>query len=538
MKILGAVLFALITSTGAAAQTETTYSGNRTDTGSNPNSGPGLFAGVSTLRHVNNVQVVDTANTQGWPGADIGAWINAAYAALPPNGGAIDVFCDSGSAAANFSTPVIFNTSNKYVKLRGRCTANSSGGGLTLNYTPTAASVAMTFDYTPAGGGGYTPGNGMSDIVLTNNGCVTNGGCGSSATGVQFGNTNGGAHAADFTNVRISGFGTGINFNDSVGWGVTLNNFWLAWNTVGGNYQQAQENIHWIGGACAVNGICWTTGAITPSDLYVDNVSIDSNTTAGMTGALYFTCAGCHMENLGTTTVNYVNLTMNSVFSMLGGDAVDDNTTGTVPQFFTLNLAVGYLHGVIVATGGQTVTSLFNLSGGTGAIAYGSYLTGSPSRVKAPCSINSACDFAVSTGFTATAPLHNWINSSVLQLLEGSCPSVFSGSDFLCGDSASHTIKASLNGAALATLNTVTQRFGASCTTAATAGAACTTTYTWTNPFPDANYTVSCIGSNPAGTPTLELSSTPVAATITVQVTAITAAGSSYGAVECVARHD
>jgi len=426
--------------------------------------------GIETYKNLNNALIVDTANSQGWAGADIGAWINAAYAALPAAGGRILVFCNATSSAANFSTPIVFNTSNKYVKLQGICTANSSGSGVVLNYTPTTATIAMTFDYTPAGGGGYTPGNGMEGIVLANNGCVTNGGCGSSATGIQFGNTNGGAHMADFTNVRISGFGTGINFNDTVGWGVKLNNFHLAWNTVGGTFTQPQESIAWTSGSCAVNGTCWTTAAIAASDLFVSDVSIDSNTVGGMTGALLFTCSECHFENLSQPTVNYVNLTTGSIFAMFGGDAVDDNLSGTVGQFFTLNLASGYLHGVSVGTGGQNVTSLFNLSGGTGAIAYGDYFTASPSHILAPCSSDSACDFAVSTGYNATASLHNRVRSTLYDFFEGTAPTGLSGEDICYGDSTLHRALCSFNNAAYLPL-TVTVGTG-SVTTAGTAIAA------------------------------------------------------------------
>ena len=81
-------------------------------------------------------------------------------------------------------------------------------------------------------------------------------------------------------------------------------------------------------------------------------------------------------------------------------------------------------------------------------------------------------------------------------------------------------------------------RFGATCTTAATAGATCTTVYSWTTAFADASYTPVCWGRSPSGTPTLQLNESGVAASITVRVTAITAVASKFFGVHCIAPHD
>jgi hypothetical protein len=81
-------------------------------------------------------------------------------------------------------------------------------------------------------------------------------------------------------------------------------------------------------------------------------------------------------------------------------------------------------------------------------------------------------------------------------------------------------------------------RFGITCSTAASAGSSCTTTYPWPTAFPDANYTVSCIGVAPTGTPILSLNAAPVAASVTVNVIAATAVVSGFEAVDCVAVHD
>lgn len=90
----------------------------------------------------------------------------------------------------------------------------------------------------------------------------------------------------------------------------------------------------------------------------------------------------------------------------------------------------------------------------------------------------------------------------------------------------------------------IAQRFGATCATAATAGASCTSTYTFTNPatstaipFPNSNYTSACSLVSPTGTPMLAITS-KAAGTLTISITAATAVASSAAAVECLLRHD
>lgn len=82
------------------------------------------------------------------------------------------------------------------------------------------------------------------------------------------------------------------------------------------------------------------------------------------------------------------------------------------------------------------------------------------------------------------------------------------------------------------------KRFGASCTTAATAAATCTTVYSWTTAFADSSYTPVCWGEGPTGSPILSLSALQIAASVTVQVQAATAVASSFANVYCIALRD
>jgi hypothetical protein len=83
------------------------------------------------------------------------------------------------------------------------------------------------------------------------------------------------------------------------------------------------------------------------------------------------------------------------------------------------------------------------------------------------------------------------------------------------------------------------QRFGATTATAASAGAVAVTTFTWTDAFPDTNYTPICVGGNiSAGEPVINSTIVVSASQIQVQVIALTAAAASYSAVFCSAFHD
>jgi hypothetical protein len=81
------------------------------------------------------------------------------------------------------------------------------------------------------------------------------------------------------------------------------------------------------------------------------------------------------------------------------------------------------------------------------------------------------------------------------------------------------------------------QRFGTTCSTAATAGTTCPSTLTWTSAFVDASYTVSCVGSQGSGVPILT-QSTKAAASIAISVWAATASAASFSSVDCIAVHD
>jgi len=86
------------------------------------------------------------------------------------------------------------------------------------------------------------------------------------------------------------------------------------------------------------------------------------------------------------------------------------------------------------------------------------------------------------------------------------------------------------------------QRFGSTCTTGASVGAACNTTYSWTNPFADANYTIVCTGDNRSGTSsgvaTVANVNTISGSNFNVSIAALTAVAANFTAVDCYGFHD
>jgi hypothetical protein len=127
-------------------------------------------------------------STADFGGADIGARINAAYADLPPQGGAIHL-----AEGGTFSTPIVFGTPGKPVVLEG-----IPGDVVTLTYTGTTG-TAIRFDY----GTGHRMGHGLRDVTLTGPGNSSN------TVGVVFGGSNG-AEGIAFRDFKIQGFGTNL----------------------------------------------------------------------------------------------------------------------------------------------------------------------------------------------------------------------------------------------------------------------------------------------------------------------------------------
>lgn len=81
------------------------------------------------------------------------------------------------------------------------------------------------------------------------------------------------------------------------------------------------------------------------------------------------------------------------------------------------------------------------------------------------------------------------------------------------------------------------QRFTGLCTTGSMTGDDCTTILSWTAPFVDANYSVSCTPIGGGNTPTFDLAS-KLATSVTFQIITFADTASTYAEVDCIAVHD
>lgn len=79
----------------------------------------------------------------------------------------------------------------------------------------------------------------------------------------------------------------------------------------------------------------------------------------------------------------------------------------------------------------------------------------------------------------------------------------------------------------------------AGCTTAASVGAICTVTVTWTTAFPDTSYTATCTGdTGTAGNPVVGGTGSKATTTMVVSTVALTAVAATFTTINCIAIHD
>jgi len=351
----------------------------------------------------NTVLYIGGANSLLWGGGDIGSQANVAYAFLPATGGKIVVLPNSTGPGACYlyNTSIEFTAVSKYVIFAGSSPPQISptgavSGGSCIQYTHVTATHAVDLDWTPTGGGGYMPGGGIRDLVIANSAtegsstqCTTNGGCGSLATGVFFGKSNGGVHEGYFENLAIKGFGVDLDQEDAggIGWGSTFNNVGLVLGTVGWKDGVGHENQVCTGCVIAVNttGSQWNGTPNVAADITFIAGSVDSNLSVGLSGSNYiYNSHAVHYENLGVTSNKYIAGTMEVYLS--GGKVIDDNSGGSSSQDW-FEMSQGSMNGFswFGGNGGRTYTGLLAFS--TGHI----YVQGVNSNITAFPDLNNIC---------------------------------------------------------------------------------------------------------------------------------------------------
>jgi hypothetical protein len=337
---------------------------------------------------LNNVLSVGDAFSTTWGSADIGAQINAAYAALPANGGTILIAPKANGAAYTYSTPIVCSSAaGKCVRIVGLgCSSQTGGltpasnGSITLIYSPGGSpttGTAMTLDYVATGGGGAGSNHGLYNVDLVNSTLsITIGGPSaavSTAIGLQLGGTNSGIQNGTVANCRLMGFETGVQLTTgaTASWGINFRDCSFVNNLNGVNFASSGiERTNFWGCTFEFNGTGVTSGAskMASSDVYYYGCSFDTQTTLGIntTGGGVHAFYGCHFENQGPQTAHYINV--DGFLQIFGGQMEDDdNNPADAHMDYWINLTssgcVAEIYGMIFFTAGRIATTVISNSG-------------------------------------------------------------------------------------------------------------------------------------------------------------------------------
>jgi hypothetical protein len=274
------------------------------------------------------------------------------------------------------------------------------------------------------------------------------------------------------------------------------------------------------------------TGSLTMGALTATGITDSGNATVG--GTLGVTGAATLSSTLGvtgTSTLANVNLGASNTLGTSTVKQVSATTALTIQD----NLGVSHLF----ISGTSPFTNTFFQGNGAGATFIG---TGA-NAINIP-DANNIINFPGATSGTIALKATAVAGSNTLTLP--------AATDTLIGKATTDTLtNKTLTSPVITspTINTGVANNGTGfqhkrgvtgCATAASLNAVCSTTITWNSAFADANYTViGCVGNGVAsGIPVLNAIGSKIAASITVQTLAITAAAAQYSTIECTAVHD
>ncbi|MGH9486164.1 MAG: hypothetical protein ACRD04_01050 [Terriglobales bacterium] len=315
--------------------------------------------GTQSSQPVNGVLIATN-----FTGADIGAQVNAAEAALPNGCGTVIIPAGTYQFAATIMKPAC-------VTLRGVGSSStpesgSNMGATLLEWTP-AAGVAVAIGSAPTAA---LSGGGLDDLTLGGSA-----GSGSEAVALFVGGDPDGtilpagdyAPGQSISNISITGFGTAIEWGNNA-WLEAFYDLAATWNgigvTVAGDISDSNENNRFFGGDFADDASYALSGTTEP-DLQFINTSFDYN--SGGNGPTFYntglTCTECHIE----THYGPIALaTETTTIRMVGGIVSYNSFSGTSTDFFELggiNTTLE-LHGTYFASG-HTVTQLVDLTSGS-----------------------------------------------------------------------------------------------------------------------------------------------------------------------------
>ena len=290
---------------------------------------------------------------ESYSGTDIGAKINAAYAALPACGGVILV-----NSSASFSTPIVFGTNKKPVVLKGMAGGGSFGDaqGVVLTYTGTSG-AAITLNY----GEDHQMGAGIRDLTLTGPGNAR------STTGILVGGSNG-AEGSVLENVKVQSFGTNLAFGNNT-WIATFRHCMFrdgGYNlNTGASLSAFGENILFDNCVFAdapapfANSVWVRQGELRFEACSFDQAQLRVGDASTGVGAAV-SCHHCHFENpdLGAAYdfITQDNLSGNVLY-LTDCELNQDVTPITYPQFMTVNGGGAYVRGFqMFSAAGSTFT--------------------------------------------------------------------------------------------------------------------------------------------------------------------------------------
>lgn len=489
-------------------------------------------AGSNTASRTVHAKFLDFALSPcDYSGADAGAKINNAIAALPSGGGMIDATCLTGAQSGGSAIAVSKNTHLKFCNITytGQITATAAmhleGCSTTATIIQSAASPVVTVT-------GTDPGTGLGTInrkVIIENIQVKNtdnGGAGITLTNAidpVFNNVHIqgpgkapstaigllGAHSIDgvYTGLRIEGFEKGIRF------------------AIGGSVRSNQNSFfgcHFENNADGVE-LREADGNAFYGSLFQGN-DVGIRVTGG--GGNNYTIDGGWFEAQVTSDIVGDNgdpvqrmTVINSKFpgSALSGPNIHIDQARSMTLIGNMFERTSGLN-VHIISSGRNLVAINNIMGVSSATAF-----------TVPAGTLSGSIYNGDDTANHTASFRDILPVTTADSL-GSASlewEVFA-EDLDVGSGVVRDADGLKHG-----------RLSATCTTGSSAGDSCTTTYSWGTAFANANYTPVCVpGRVASGVPHLSLNAVQIAASITVKVTALTAVAAQFSDVYCVALAD
>lgn len=297
------------------------------------------FQGTSTSATTTIPNFESVLYADNFAGADMGAKINAAYAALPSIGGRIAL----PSGSYTYLTPIVINTNGKVVNLycpSGGGASNNFIGGTTLTYSSSTgdAITINTNNYIAAG-------TGIDNCNIQG----TNGTTARTTRGIVLGGTNG-AFGVYLRGVNVSGFGTGVRYDSNTSFAL-IDSSVIHFNgrnidepdTTGANGENMRINNSVIadsnnqaGGVTDLycvqfqesGNVQWTI-----SNTSIDDCQLYVNQFGGTSNEINL--VSDHFENPNGHTYDYINTISNIPNTVIKSNSTDymNDVNGGMPEY-------------------------------------------------------------------------------------------------------------------------------------------------------------------------------------------------------------